>query len=67
MLPPKLPRDGVLEKHVRQGADLYGLAIYRCGQTAGRNDLVDPTTPVDTAMIASVMPKLREPPEGVRR
>jgi hypothetical protein len=71
VLPPKLPRDGVLEKHIRKAADLYGLAIFRCGQTAGWNDLTDPTTPVDTVMIASVMglpvPRLQESPEVYRR
>ena len=69
-LPKKLPRDGVLERHIRQAAELYGLAIYRCGQTAGWNDLVDPTIPVSTIMIASVqglpVPGLQEPPEDFR-
>jgi hypothetical protein len=70
MLAVPLPRRGVTEKHLRQAANLYGLAIYRCGQTAGWNDLVDPTTPVDTVMIASVVglpvPRLQEPPEVYR-
>lgn len=69
-LPAKLPRDGIREKHLRQAADLYGLAIYRCGQTAGWYDLVDPTTPPSTVMIASVrglpVPRMQKPPESYR-
>jgi hypothetical protein len=69
-LPPKLPRGGIREKHIRQAADLYGLAIYRCGQRAGWNDLVDRAIPADTVMIASVgqlpVPGMQEPPEGYR-
>lgn len=69
VLPPKLPTDGVLEKHIRQAADLYGVAIFRAGYN-GWNDLIDPTIPVSSLMIATVqglpIPKLREPPEAYR-
>ncbi len=69
VLPAKLPRDGPREKHLRQAADLYGLAIYRLGHH-GWNDLIDPTIPVSNIMIASVhglpVPKMPEPPEGYR-
>jgi hypothetical protein len=70
VLPPKLPKGELREKDIRQADDLCGLAVYRFGQTAGWNDLVDPTTPVDTVMITSVMglpvPHLQEPPDGYR-
>ncbi len=69
VLPPKLPRDGPREKHLRQAADSYGLAIFRAGYR-GWNDLVDPTAPVTSIMIASVqglsVPKLLQPPDGYR-
>ncbi len=68
-LPPKLPKGGIREKDIRRAADLHGLSIYRAGHN-GWNDLVDPTIPADSTMIATVrelaVPKLPEPPEGYR-
>lgn len=32
-LPPTVARTGVIEKHLRKAADLYSLAIFRCGET----------------------------------
>jgi hypothetical protein len=66
-LPGKVvPKTGVIEKHIRLMADVYDLAIYRCGQSPGQDALVTDDNLVSTLLLATVrglpVPCLRERP-----